>query len=375
MNLFRRCALTLSVVLASTATSAESGDVALTRIAVGEIGGLIVVPVQVGDRVGRWLLDTGSSRNLVSAAFVQHHGLKPGRALAAETALGPLSGNEVVLPGLRIGALDRPGQTALVLDLGSLAGPAAEDLDGVLGLPSLAGLEVTLDLRAWVLRLRPGEGAACPPGTVPMPLGRDRQLPVVEVSINAGPAESYVIDTGNPASLVRITAAAPTSAPGLLLPGGARLALAARATIGPQTHLNVPVLQLAAPALRRALAPAVSGLLGTALLDGTVWQLDMARQRGCVEPDQVTTPGGFGLTTAWRDGALHVAAVLANGPAQVAGLREGEVIKRWAGLVPDASVHRLWVQVQAQAELELVMNDGNRTVVLRRAYFLPLLPP
>ena len=373
----RLCALVLAAGFAVGAAEAvESGSVPLTRISLGEIGGWIEVSVEVNGQPGRWLIDTGSTRHLVSYAFAERHGLVSRSAVRADTAIGPVQGSEVALPVLKLGAFERSGQTALrVDDLRALVGAAGEGLDGILGEPLLGGVLLDLDLRQWTLAITDSRRGTGPGGTEALPLGKHRGLPVIDVRINDGPVESLLLDTGNPAAVVRIAADEPdASETGLTLPNGARLALARQVSAGGWRRVDVPVLRLRAAALKRALGPRIAGLAGTALLDGTHWQLDLDQQRACVEPSRLGVPGGFGLTLAQRDGGLYADVVLPGGPAQAAGLRTGDAIQRWADGPTTGPLRGLWARVQGRDVIELLVGADARPVRLKRAHFAPRLP-
>ncbi len=376
----RGAALLCALLLQASAVRADSGPVPLTRLSLGEIGGWIELPVDVNGQRGRWLIDTGSTRHIVSSAFAQRHGLAARVSVRAHTALGPVQGAEVALPPLQVGTHTHAGQTALRLDdLSALVGPAGAGLDGILGVPLLAGVALDLDLIAWTLAIHDAPPADCPAGTLALPLDTHRGLPVVALRINGGPAQALLLDTGNPAAVVRFAAdEADTTEPGLPLAGGARLALAPRVAVGAWQRADVPVLRLRAPGLQRALAPQVVGLVGTALLDGARWRLQLDQRRACVDRPvdgtAVGTPGGFGLTLVLRAGGLFIDSVLPGGPAQAAGLQAGDAVQRWAGGGVEEPLRALWARVQGQDEVELQVGPDGRTLRLRRGHFLPRLP-
>jgi hypothetical protein len=360
----------------STAQTQDSGPVPLQRLSLGEIGGWIQVPVMADGQPGRWLLDTGSSRHIVTRAWAERQGLTAGRTVRATTAVGSLQGREVALPSLHLGAHDHAGQTAVqVDDLRAVLGAAGEGLDGILGLPLLQGVTLDLDLQRWTLSIAKASPPACPPDTAPLTLGMHQGLPVIGLRINGGPLLALLLDTGNPAAVVRLAAADPAE-PGLVLPGNVQLALADQVSVDRWTRRQVPVLRLNAPALQQSLAPDVQGLAGTALLDGARWQIDLAQRRACVSTVAPALPGGFGLTLVQRDGATWIGDVLEGGPAQQAGLRPGERVQSWAGEAATGPLRELWARTQDRPQLKLQVGEGAaaRQVDLTRAYFLPRLP-
>lgn len=371
----RAVAILLANVLGGLGTArADSGPVPLQRIALGELGGWIAVDATVGERPGRWLIDTGASRNFVSAAMARELGLAASGTVRADMPLGQVQGGEVTLPPLRVGTYARSGHTALVIDLEPVLGPAAEGIDGVLGVPWLETQQAELDLHRWNGRFG-GDGAAgCPTGLDALPLTRHRGLPVIALD-DAANGERYVLDTGNPAGLIRIDAVPPAAnEPGLLLPGDLRLTVRPLARLGPQQRTEVPVTRLTALAVRRALGDAARGLAGTAFLDGARWVIDLGRDRLCVQPGRFATPGGFGLVPERSGELLRVQRVLPGSPAEQAGLRAGDLIAQWAGMPANRPLAQLWQAVQGREELTLVIGEPAREVRLKRAIFAPRAP-
>lgn len=346
---------------------AHAQGVPLQRLSLGDVGGWIEVEVQVDGRSGRWIIDTGSTRHIVSRAFAERHSLTPGARVQVETAVGPVGGNEVVLPALQMGAWAHTGQTALRIDqLAAVLGPAGDGIDGILGLPLLKGHRLDLNLRDWTLGIAPRGAPGCPDGTSAVELGEHRGLPVIGVTINGGATESLLLDTGNPAAVVRIEGrSSPRSAPGL--------ALASHVDMGALQRTQVPVVLLTTPALHRALAPHVQGLAGTALLDGTRWLIDLDQRLACVEAQRLAVPGGFGLTLVERAGSVFIESVLAASPAAAAGLREGDAVTHWVDGPAVGPLRSLWGRVSGRDAIEVGVGT-QAPFVLRRAHFLPALP-
>ena len=361
------------IALAAVTVNADSGRVSLLRYDLGEIGGWIMVTVESYHEAGNWLLDTGSNHNLVSKEYVKYQGLKTGSSVKAVTALGQLQAPQVMLPPLKIGSLKKKKKKALVVDLNSVVGAVGKDLDGILGVPFFDEFELTIDMRKQELEIQESSNANCPANMTTVMLEEHQGLPVINVVVNSGSAESLLLDTGNPAGIVRILSNVPGSGPGIALPGGAKLNLAQRVKVGQQVRLNVPVVQLYAPELKQALGDSISGLAGTAMLDGARFKIDLNRNRACFEDGSFAVPGGFGLTLVKRDGALFIESVLPGGPAQTAGLRQGQTIQRWVGGSTAFTLAELWSRVQGVNEIELVVGEEEHVVRLRRAYFVPPL--
>lgn len=373
----RFAALLLCAAALCGAVRAESGRLPLTRLSLGEIGGWIALDVELGGERGRWLIDTGASRNLISPALARRLGLSPRGSASADTVLGPVKGGEVSLPALRLGGFERPGQTALAMELSTLIGAAAEGIAGVLGVPFLDGVQLDLDLRDGVATLARADATDCPAGSRAVTLTRHRTLPVITLGIGEPVVtEAYVLDTGNPAALVRVEASAADAAtPGLALPGGHRLTLLPRATIGAQTRGAVPVVRVAAPALAKSFEGRLRGLAGTAFIDGARWRLDLAHDQLCVEAIEVVTPGGFGLALERRGAELRLSAVLPGSPAERSGLREGDVVTRWPGGDTSRPLAELWAAVQGREEIVVGVGEPAREITLRRALFAPPAGP
>ncbi|MGD9835682.1 MAG: PDZ domain-containing protein, partial [Piscinibacter sp.] len=228
-----------------------------------------------------------------------------------------------------------------------------------------------LNLRDWTAPFGGDDSAPCPEALAPVALTRHRSLPVITLATG----ERYVLDSGNPAGLIRIEAEPPEPATqGLILAGELRLTVLPEAVLGPQRRSDVPVLRLTQPALHRALGDAARGLAGTAFLDGARWALDLAHERLCVEGGPFATPGGFGLVPERAGIGLRVQQVLPGSPADRAGIRAGEVIAQWAGLPASRPLAELWLALQGREELVLGIGEPVRALTLKRAIFAPAAP-
>lgn len=375
------CSLLLACLAATApcgahdAQAARSGPVPLKRLAVGELGGWMEIELTVGGHAGRWLLDSGASRNLVSPDLARRLGLSSSaRPVRADTPRGQLQGVEVELPPLRVGEAEHHGQRALVIAPQALLGVAAAGVDGVLGVPWLEEVRAGLDLRDWSAEFVAGTTADCPDGLAAVALDRYRRLPVITLDTGMR-HERYLLDTGSPAGLIRVEADAPVpSTPGLALPGDMRLTVVREAALGPHRRTDVPVTRVASAPLSRAFGGAVRGLAGMAFLDGARWQLDLGRDRLCVELGSFATPGGFGLLPHREGAELRVQSVLPDSPAQHAGLKAGDTIVRWAGLPASRPLVDLWQALQGKEELRLTAGEPAREVTLRRSIFAPAAP-
>ncbi len=360
-----RAALAALLVAAGVARAQDSGPVPLERLYTSDVGVLFTVAVEIGGERGRWLVDTGASRHLVTPAFARRLGLRELGRSGADTAFGTLHGPEVALPSLRLGQRRLDGQRALVVDVPALAGPATAGIDGVLGAPALLDGALDLDLAASVLRTRADAPAGCDAPRAALPLELRRGLPVVALRVE-GRIAFALIDTGYAGALAQIDGERPA-------------ARASDVALGPLVRRQVPVMALRAPALRVALAgdarqDDVTALAGAALLDGAALRLSPRDGVLCVAPDERTLSGSFGFGLGADANGLFVDAVSDGSPAALAGLREGDRVRQWNGAAP-TTVADAWAAVHGLDMMTLVVERHGVAIarVLRRAH--PAPPP
>jgi len=338
---------------------ALAAPVTLLPLYSGDIGVLLTVQGTVDGRPLRWLIDSGSTHNLLGAT-TSAPATQPAAGATLNSAAGRLRGVQVLLPDLRIGAGRFGDQTALQLDLAPLLGPLATQVDGVLGLPFLQGRRLQVDLQQRLIDV----DAAAPPDAGALPLERVQSLPVIRVDIDGTPTR-LLFDTGSAGGIVRLQRRGTAMA----------VALATRVDIAGTTRRQVPVADLPGTALSRALPSAVAGTLGMAALDGCRFTLDLQADRlwlhGCAGD---SLRGGFGLQWTAQQGRLRLAYVLPGSPAERAGFEAGdEVLKLDGKAVSELDADRV---LHDAAQLTIEVRRGGRSVAatLNRAYFLPPLP-
>jgi hypothetical protein len=347
-------------VLVWAASRGMAAEIELQRVATGDIGVLLTVTARWEGRPLRLLIDSGATHNLLAPWIVAQPNA-PSEAVRLHSAAGTLVGRRVSLQGLQIGAQTLDGQTAVQVDLAPLLGPLAGEVDGVLGVPSLDGRRIAVDLQ------RDRIDFDAEPAAKGAPLQRVGRLPVLAVDMQ-GQNRPLLVDTGAAGGIVRLSRWF----------GIAGLWLAPRVEVAGVERLQVPVADLPGTALGRALPDGIAGTLGMAVLDGCRFTLDLAADRlvlhDCAKP---AVPGGFGLQWQERGGALTLVNVWPGSPAQRAGLRAGDRVITINGATAPANAPRADALLMAQAAIVLEMERGGQgfKVALERSHFLPALPP
>lgn len=344
----------------------------------GDLGGLPAVPVMVAGRKTWWLVDTGSSHNLVSPRLAKELRL----AAAASSEVSTIAGKQLTgyyrLPMMQIGAVDLENQSAAAVDLGLVSAADGLVIDGVLGMPALNRLIVSLDFgRHTAIFSQYVPNYQQPHSVIPFRLLGG--VPVASLNVVAGRTGDFILDTGNAGGLVMFpTYARREYRQGSLafievedlggrVPTG--LALLPYLNIGSWHTRQVPVsLPMRTHGFQR-----LDGSIGNAIFTGQTLTFDFPSQHLLLSEsqDQDTLPGQFGFLLAANN---VIEVVLPNSPAARMGIQVGDSILEVNGQnTRDASSHRIWriLDNQRQAGLQLARAGTIYGVNLERSYFLP----
>lgn len=153
-------------------------------------------PGRMGDRWGKFLVDTGASRSLISEDFLKGTGLT-GKPLPASETQYAFAGQDCPAPTARLFSLNLQFDQAKIKQLQAVQLSQAlipAGLDGVIGMDVLDRFAFTLDPQKQELQLRPP--TAPTPKTQPIPFVRRRGVAIAEVWLNQQGPFQFLIDTG-----------------------------------------------------------------------------------------------------------------------------------------------------------------------------------
>ena len=344
----------------------------------GDLGGLPAVPVMIAGRKTWWLVDTGSSHNLVSPQLARVLHLPTAAKSEVSTIAGKRLTGYYRLPLMQIGAVELENQSAAAVDLGLVS--ASDDLvvDGVLGMPALNRLIVSLDFgqhKAIFSQYVPNYQQ--PHSVIPFRLLGG--VPIASLSVLGGRTGEFILDTGNAGGLVmfpsyarrdyrqRSMAFIEIEDLGGRVPTG--LALLPHLNIGSWHTQRVPVsLPMRTQGFQR-----LDGSIGNAIFTGQTLTFDFPSQHLLLSAsqDSDSLPGQFGFLLAANN---QVEVVLPNSPAARMGIQVGDSILTVNGQnTREASSHRIWqvLDGQIRAEMTLARAGTIYSARLERAYFLP----
>ena len=365
----------------SYASPATSTTVAMHLLHTNDRAVLPLVQIDMRGLKYWWLLDTGSSHNLIANGLAEQ--LKLGAVASSEVATigGRQSSTHYQLPLVKIGDLKLNRQSASATNLSHLSAPGYV-VSGILGVPALAKLVVSLDFQQRKIILADSLSGAVHRGAPPVvvPFRLQGGVPVARTMVDGGRAANFILDTGNATSLVVLPSFSqlnPDSQFSFVetrdLGGNipARLARMNSLQLGQQFYHDIPVsLPLNNHRYQQA---GLAGSLGNGLLGRQRVTFDFPNQRLSIQNtfQRRRMAGGFGFRLA-RSNVIEV--VLPNSPAQRSGLQVGERIVAVNGQKADTA-HQIWPRLFANKRVQLTLQRGNqlRDVVLERAHFLPAL--
>lgn len=357
----------------------RSTTVAMHLIHTSDRAVLPLVQVGMAGQKTWWLVDTGSSHNLVATHLVQRLKLRAVAASEMATIGGRQRSTHYELPLLNIGDLQLRRQSASATNLAHLTSQGYV-VSGILGVPALAKLAVSLDFQQRRVILTSASAAIQPTTAMVVPFRLRAGVPVARVIMDGGRQADFILDTGNATSLVvlptfsRLSPQTQFSFIETRDLGGsvlARLAQVRQLQLGQQLYHNVPVsLPLNNHRYQQA---GVAGSLGNGLLGQQRVTFDFPKQQLLIQR-QKSDPrmtGEFGFRLAWSN---LIEVVLPNSPAQRGGLQVGDRIVAVNGQRANVA-NQIWPRLFANRRVQLTVLRGKqlRDVVLERAHFLPAL--
>ncbi|WP_298613137.1 aspartyl protease family protein [uncultured Thiothrix sp.] len=344
-----------------------------------DLGVLPAVPVIIAGRKTWWLVDTGSSHNLVSPRLARELHLSAAASSEVSTIAGKQLTGYYRLPMMQIGAVDLENQSAAAVNLGLVSAADGLVIEGVLGMPALNRLIVSLDFgRHTAIFSQYVPNYQQPHSLIPFRLVGG--VPVASLNVVGGRTGEFILDTGNAGGLVMF----PNYARREYRPGaslafievedlGGRvptgLALLSDLHIGSWQTRQVPVsLPMHTQGFQH-----LDGSIGNAIFTGQTLTFDFPSQHLLLSASQDSDalPGQFGFLLAANN---VIEVVLPNSPAARMGIQVGDSILEVNGQnTRDASSHRIWriLDEQAQTELKLARAGTIYGVNLERSYFLP----
>jgi len=348
------------------------------------IGNLLVVETK-GDRQGplRFLIDTGSSVNLVTPALARRLSGRPVPGTAPAIRVAGADGSVSELPRaslrrLELGDARFDDVDVLLHDCAALSYHLGVPLDGVLGFPLFRDILLTLDYLGGRVVLRAAGQAPQPPGVV-VPFDDARKTPLVTVRLGDRSLVA-LIDSGsdacfslNPVGVAPAFSTPPRVGATVQTLGGEHAQRVARLA----ETLSLGGHDFARPIVE--LSDELSALGGGFLRHFTV-SFDQLRDRVILERSAsgpITVPAlrSTGLSFSRKPAYWRVAGVVPGSPAARAGLQAGDLVIRINGepvAAWDFQRHERMVATADEVVLTLLINGSAE--VDRRVALFELVP-
>lgn len=300
---------------------------------------LLVVPVDVGNRRQRFLLDSGAPA-AVTPELAAELGLEVVSTTQGIDAHGTEREVDVVrLPEVRVGGVGFADIAALRLDLASVPELRCLDISGLLGANLMRQAAWQIDFATGRIRLTDRvERLSIPAGSHQARfITLDSGAPVVRPLIDGVPTPDTILDTGAnsdvvaPAPVLEQIDAGRRGAPVEAVGSRGAAALGYGPLSGTAKFAVVDRLELGSLQIADYIVEFrdKTSLIGTAFLGHFVLTIHWPGRELWLSPrDEMRPrpPTGFGFSQIFRDGRLTVSMVLVGTRAWEAGVRPGDAI-------------------------------------------------
>ncbi len=338
-------------------------------------GNRIFLDASVNDKPVRVLLDSGAEATVIDSGYLAGAGMTSSSTLSATGLNATASAGVVPGVSLRLGDVSLEGLTVATMDLKSVSTQMRHDLPIILGAEIFREAVVDIDFANSRIAFRDPSTFVAPQGAVPEKLTSGAGLYMVNAAVAGMPARLDLdLGSGSPLILwsgfwrgLDLRGKRSTSIVGGV--GGlgeADITMVPGVRIGGVDFVSVPtqLMPSGGPGVARARS---DGNIGVPLLRRFRLIVDLPHDRvwfvGPADTSTTFAKDRSGVAATIVEGGLHVIGVAKGSPAEVAGIRKGDVIVTVDGTGGSSMAKRRWGADRAGAVHRLVLADG-RTVSL-----------